>query len=271
MGERASADRTFRGSIPDVYERLMVPMLFRDYALDLAQRIAPHRPARILELAAGTGILTRALVDALPDATIVSTDVSPPMVDRASATVASSNVEWRVADATELPFADGTFDAVVCQFGIMFFPDRVRAAREARRVLSPDGRFVFNTWDRTGLNPIPMILGAAVDRLFEHGASRFMDRLPHGYHNRDAIRNDLAAAGFDAPAHLQRVVLMSRAADAHEAARAFCFGSPLLNLLTEAGIDPQAATELGASMLTDRFGDGPIAAPMAALVVTAER
>jgi len=144
-----SADKAFAGSIPEVYDTILVPMVFASYAEDLARRVAARRPGRVLEIAAGTGVLTRALATALPEsAAIIATDLNQPMLDRASLVGTCRTVEWRQADAMALPFGDGSFDAVVCQFGAMFFPDKAHAFAQARRVLAPGGFLLFNVWDR---------------------------------------------------------------------------------------------------------------------------
>jgi ubiquinone/menaquinone biosynthesis C-methylase UbiE len=152
----AKADTVFSGSIPALYDKYLGPLIFEPYAEDLAQRLSALDAARVLEAAAGTGIVTRALLHALPGSVaIVATDLNQPMVDHAAAQVSSSRVTWQKADAQSLPFPDGVFDAVVCQFGVMFFPDKRQAYREARRVLKPGGRFIFNVWDKLNTTSSP--------------------------------------------------------------------------------------------------------------------
>ena len=145
----ATTDKIFAGSIPEVYERFLVPLIFEPYALDLARRLAKTKPGAVLETAAGTGVLTRAIASALPTpARMTATDLNQPMLDHAkSRQPADSRIEWRQADALALPFEDRSFDAVACQFGVMFFPDKVQGYREARRVLKPGGHFFFSVWD----------------------------------------------------------------------------------------------------------------------------
>src|SRR5687767_1020758 len=147
-----ASDTVFAGSIPELYDRCLGPFLFEPYAADLAERAAALRPRRVLETAAGTGIVTAALRRALPDAEIVATDLNPDMLRVAEAKAGSSDIVFAPADAQALPFPDGGFDLVVCQFGAMFFPDRVAAYREARRMLAPGGAFLFNVWDRLEAN-----------------------------------------------------------------------------------------------------------------------
>ena len=146
-------DAIFAGTIPELYEKHLVPLIFEPYALDLARRLAERSPARILEVAAGTGVVTRAMASALPaGVSIVATDLNQAMLDRAAAVGTARPVEWRPADAMALPFADAEFDAVVCQFGAMFFPQKAKAFAESRRVLRPGGAFLFNVWDQIAQN-----------------------------------------------------------------------------------------------------------------------
>src|SRR3954452_24830453 len=143
-------DKVFAGSIPENYDRYMVPLIFEPFAADLAQRAASFSPSAVLEIAAGTGVVTRALAPKLsPGASYTVTDLNQPMLDyAASQQPADSRISWRQADALALPFEEGSFDVVCCQFGAMFFPDRHLGFSEARRVLKPGGSFVFNVWDR---------------------------------------------------------------------------------------------------------------------------
>ena len=177
-------DKLFAGSIPEFYDRYLGPLIFAPYADDLAARVARLAPKRVLETAAGTGIATRALAQALPEtASIVATDLNPAMIDFAAAKTKARNVSWRQADALALPFEDGAFDAVACQFGVMFFPDKRAGYREALRVLAPGGRFVFSVWDRIEDNEVPRIVTDAVAALFPGDPPRFLARTPHGHHD----------------------------------------------------------------------------------------
>src|SRR5919206_2122742 len=176
--------RLFEGSIPETYDRYLGPLLFEPYARDLAARLADLAPARVLETAAGTGVATRALVRALPaGAVIIATDLNRPMLDLAAARLETAEVTWQQADALALPFADGTFDAVVCQFGAMFFPDKAAAHREARRVLRRGGRFVLSVWDRLERNELAQLVDGAVAARFPEDPPRFLARVPYDYHD----------------------------------------------------------------------------------------
>ena len=160
-------DRLFIGSIPELYDAYLVPLIFEAYAADIVARLASRPLTRVLEIAAGTGVVTRAMASMLPEnVSIVATDLNQPMIDRACTIGTSRAVEWRQADAMQLPFRDGTFDAVVCQFGVMFFPDKARAYSEARRMLRPGGVFMFNVWDRIEDNEFADIVTMALGTLF---------------------------------------------------------------------------------------------------------
>src|SRR4051794_14558032 len=190
-------DRQFAGSIPETYDRYLGPLLLEPYARDLAARLADLAPARVLETAAGTGVATRALARALPAGTpIVATDLNRPMLDLAAARMETAEVTWQQADALALPFADGTFDAVAFQFGAMFFPDRAAGYREARRVLRRGGRFVLSVWDRMGCKELAPGVAGALAAQSPEDPPRFLARVLYGYHDADAIIDELRAAGF---------------------------------------------------------------------------
>ncbi len=185
---KPETDKTFAGSIPKFYEEHLVPLIFEPYAGELASRLASRKLTRkltrVLEVAAGTGVVTRHLASALPkDVSIVATDLNQPMLDMAAEMGISRPVEWRAADAMQLPFEDGEFDAVVCQFGVMFFPDKAKAFAEARRVLRPTGVLLFNVWDRIEENEFADTVTTALESLFPKDPPRFLARTPHGYHD----------------------------------------------------------------------------------------
>ena len=265
-----TGDLKFAGAIPEIYDRYMVPLIFEPYARDLAARVAAERSRDVLETAAGSGVVTRALAPLLPaDARYVVTDLNPPMLDRARAQQPPDDrIDWRQADATQLPFEAGTFDAVVCQFGTMFFPDRPRGFAEARRVLRPGGLFLFNTWDRISENPFPHVVLQALADLFPDDPPDFMERIPHGYHDAGRIAADMRSGGFDA-VHIDNVTVMARAASVGDVAVAFCQGTPMRNEIEERGADLDRVTAVARARLAARFGEGPVEAPIRAHVVTA--
>lgn len=269
----SDTDKLFAGSIPALYDALMVPLIFEPYAVDLAARLKSRPLFRVLEVAAGTGVVTRAMADALPDSVgIVATDLNQAMVDHASLAGTTRPVEWRQADALDLPFGDASFDAVVCQFGAMFFPDKVRAFSEARRVLRPGGVFIFSVWDRIGENEFADTVTTALEALFPDDPPRFLARTPHGYNDPESIRRDLADAGFGGPATIETITARSRAESALAPAIAYCQGTPLRNEIEARGASGlDAATALAARALARRFGSGAVDGKIQALVVTVER
>ena len=215
----------FKHSTPELYDRYMGPLLFEPYAKVVAERAALLEPGRILETAAGTGIVTRALHGALPQAQIVATDVNPVMLEAAAQRLGSDRVSFQPADAQNLPFDDETFDLVVCQFGVMFFPEKVRANGEARRVLRSNGHYLLVSFDRLERNPVPEAVGTAVAALFPDDPPGYMERGPFSYVDPALIEHDLLAAGFT-HVKLETVGLTSRVT-ARDAAMGMVLGSPL--------------------------------------------
>ncbi len=264
------SDKVFAGSIPEIYERYLVPLIFEPYAADLAARVREAKVERVLEIAAGTGVVTRAMAKALPSsARITATDLNEPMLNHAKTKLADPRVAWKVADAQALPFDDQSFDAVVCQFGAMFFPDKVKAYKEARRVLKPGGRYFFNVWDRIADNEFADVVTQAVGEMFPDDAPLFLARTPHGHHDVGRIRADLTAAGFSdiaAEAKDER----SKAPSPREPAIAYCEGTPLRNEIeTRDKSRLQEATSRGADAIARRFGTGPVDGRIRAIVITA--
>lgn len=265
-------DRAFAGSIPALYDRLLVPLIFEPYATDLAARCARLRPRDVLELAAGTGAVTRHLAATLPDGAITATDLNQAMLDHAAAVGTARPVTWRQADAMNLPFDDATFDVVAAQFGVMFFPDRAAAFVEARRVLQPGGTLLFNVWDDIAENAFAAIVTDALAPLFPNDPPRFLARLPHGYHDRAVIARDLASGGFTAPARFETIAARSHADSARTVAVAMCQGTPLRNEIVARGADRlDEATEAATAALEARFGRGAVDAPIRAIVVSVAR
>jgi ubiquinone/menaquinone biosynthesis C-methylase UbiE len=253
-------DSNFAGRIPELYDRLLVPMLFESYATDTAKRAAALAPSRVLETAAGTGAVTRAMARALPDhADIVATDLNQAMLDRASMTPTARPVAWRLANALQLPFDDASFDIVVCQFGAMFFPDKVAAYREAHRVLRPGGAFLFSVWDRIEENEFADTITQALGALFPEDPPLFMKRTPHGYFDHEVITRDLVNAGFDATPRIDTAARRSHASSAQEVAIAYCQGTPLRNdIEARAHTSLDEATSACATAIAARFGSGTI-------------
>lgn len=266
-------DAVFAGSIPEVYDRYLVPLIFEPYAADLASRVAIRQPARVLELAAGTGVLTRQLARALaPDVSIVATDLNRPMLSQAAAIGTSRPIMWRQADAMQLPFPDQAFDVVVCQFGVMFFPDKVQAFAEARRVLRSDGQFMFNVWDRSEHNEFADVVTWSLAGLFPNDPPRFLDRVPHGYHDLSMITQDLERGGFTRAPEVTTLSARSRADSPRIPAVAYCQGTPLRNEIEAR--DPSRlaeATDIAAKAIASRFGSGKVDGKIQAHIIHVER
>ena len=266
------SDKLFSGSIPKLYEQYLVPLIFQPYAEDLVARVAQAPGQRVLEIAAGTGVVTRALAAALPaDAQIVATDLNPAMLQEAQSIGVSRPVEWKQADAMVLPFGDAGFDTVVCQFGVMFMPDKGKAFAEARRVLRPGGRLIFNVWGGLDRNDIARIVHQAVAALFPSDPPGFLGRTPYAYFHHDVIARDLAAAGFSTPASFDVVSARSRATP-EDAAIGYVQGTPLRSEIEARDASRLAeATGAAARAIAEAFGSGPIDAAIEAHVVTVTR
>ena len=267
-----STDKVFAGSIPEFYDTYLVPLIFEPYAVDLAARLALRPLASVLEIAAGTGVVTRAMASALPDAvSILATDLNEPMINHASALGTQRPVEWRQADAMALPFEDGTFDAVVCQFGVMFFPEKSKAYAEVRRVLRPGGVFVFNVWDRIEENEFADTVTTALQTLFPGDPPRFLARTPHGYHDKKTIERDLAKGGFTASPEITTLAARSRAKSFKSPAIAYCQGTPLRNEIEARDASRLGdATHVAAEAIGERFGHGAVDGKIQAHIVTIE-
>jgi ubiquinone/menaquinone biosynthesis C-methylase UbiE len=268
-----ATDKLFAGSIPEIYDRYLVPLIFEAYARALAARLAQVNPTDVLETAAGTGVLTRALASRLPaQARIVATDLNQPMLDRAAARQSpDARIAWRQADALALPFGDQSFDAVACQFGVMFFPDKPQGYREARRVLRPGGHLLFDVWDKISENEFARVVTEALAQVFPDDPPRFMARTPHGYHDLRQIRDELTAVGFGSIS-IETLVETSRAAVPRDVAIAFCQGTPLRNEIEARDASRlEDATNAASEALARRFGAGPLGGRMSAHVIDAVR
>jgi ubiquinone/menaquinone biosynthesis C-methylase UbiE len=264
-------DKVFAGSVPENYDRYMVPLIFEPYAADLARRAASLSPSAVLEIAAGTGVVARALAPKLSaGASYTVTDLNQPMLDYAASRQGpDARIKWRQADALALPFENAAFDLVCCQFGAMFFPDRPSAYREAKRVLKPAGHFLFNVWDRIEENVFADDVTNALARIFPNDPPRFMARTPHGYHDTALIRSELEEAGFSRVT-IETHAEQSRASSPRIPAVAYCQGTVLRNEIEarEAG-KLDAATDYVAAAIADKHGRGEVAAKIQAHIVVA--
>jgi len=267
------SDHIFTGSIPKLYEMYSVPMIFAPFAAGLVSRLPIDNLSRVLEIAAGTGVVTRELAARLPQGTdIVATDLNEPMLEHAESLGTARPVQWKQADAMALPFPNESFDAVICQFGVMFFPDKAKAFAEMHRVMRPGGTLVFSTWDRIEDNEFADTVTEAVAALFPVDPPRFHARVPHGYHSPEVIARDLKAGGFHATPKIETVTARSEAKASRVPALAFCQGTPLRN-----EIEARDASLLGeatmraAKAIADQFGKGEISGKIQALFVTATK
>lgn len=267
------SDTVFAGSIPAFYERYMVPLIFEPYAAIVADRLKGRPLSSLLEVACGTGVVTRALASALPSTVeIIATDLNQAMLDHAATLPISRAVKWRQADATVLPFEDESFDAVVCQFAVMFIPDKAKVLSEARRVLRPGGVFVFDVWGPIEENEFADVITTALGSVFPGDPPRFLARTPHGYHDTRVIQADLRKAGFTKDPLIETIDARSRASSPRIPAIAYCQGTPLkteIEARNPSLLDE--ATKTAAEAIAIRFGQGEVDGKIQAHLITVER
>jgi ubiquinone/menaquinone biosynthesis C-methylase UbiE len=263
----------FTGSVPENYDRYLGPVLFEPYARDLAARLDVNEGARVLELACGTGILTRFLRERLPrGARLTATDLNEAMMDYAARKFSREDaVEWRQADATDLPFGDESFDAVACQFGFMFVPDKAKAFGEARRVLKPGGSLLFNVWDALERNDLAHVAHTTISKFFESDPPTFYE-VPFSLSDADAVASLLASAGFE-DIKSTPLALPSISPSAEEAARGLVEGNPVIASI-RGRLTPSDVPKIEAAVaeaLAARCGDAPVEGKMRAFVFEAAR
>ena len=262
---------TFAQSVPENYERYLGPMFFDPYAQDLAARLQVKDGIRVLEVACGTGIVTRRLRERMPTGSkLVATDLSEPMLAFARQKFGPDfDVEWQQADAVALPFADGSFDAVVCQFGLMFMPDKAAAVREAHRVLTPGGQFLCNVWDSLANNDFAQVAHTTAISFFESDPPRFYET-PFGFHDVKMLQALLTDAGFQ-NVTVRPVDLPCVSPSASDAAKGLVGGTPLTIQITERNGDQEAITAAVADAVRTRFGNDPARSRMRALICAGTR
>jgi len=249
----------------EAYERWLVPTVFHPFAVDLARRASARAPHRVLEIAAGTGVLTRELAAVVTSAAVTATDLNEAMVDIGR--LRAPNAAWRQADAMSLPFDADEFDLIVCQFGAMFFPNKPAAFTEARRVLTPDGTLLINSWGTIDGHDFETALVAGLERAFPHDPPRFIVTVPHGYADRDLIVADLEAGGFRCVA-VETLTLEGHAVSAADLATGYCTGTPLRAEIEARG-DLATAKAIVAEEMEARLGTGAVTGRMTAHVIEA--
>lgn len=268
----AERDAAFVGSVPENYDRYLGPLLFREYAEAMAARLQPAPGMRTLETACGTGIVTEQLLARLAgQGNLVASDLNEPMLAYAAAKLSGAEaVAWKEADATNLPFEDRSFDAVVCQFGLMFFPDKLAGVREAFRVLKPGGQFFVSVWDRLDDNPVQRITHDTVATFFPSDPPQFYT-IPSSLHDVAVVRGFLESAGFE-DIHWERLDAAGISPSAAEAARGLIEGNPIYLAIMErrasALQDIEAAV---AAKLAAALGDRPLRCPLKAIFFTGRR
>lgn len=262
----------FVGSIPENYDRYLGPVLFEPYAADLVARLNVPEQASVLEIACGTGVVTRRLRDRLDSSVrIVATDLNEAMMSYAAQKFRlEDRIEWKQADATELPFADRSFDAAVCQFGLMFIPDKEKAVREAYRVLRPGGTFLFSVWDKIERNGLARTAHTTVAKYFADNPPDFYE-VPFSFHDPETIKALLFAAGFD-NLQVTSLAMTSHASAAREVARGLIHGNPIINALRERCESkiPEIEAEVSA-VIAAKYGDHPVQAKMEALIISSRK
>jgi ubiquinone/menaquinone biosynthesis C-methylase UbiE len=261
----------FIGDIPKFYDQHLGPIIFQDYAADLARRAAAIGAKEVLEIAAGTGVSTVALRQALPASTrITATDLNAPMLEIARAKLPSSaNVAFQQADAMALPFNDAAFDLIAIQFGVMFFPDKPAAFAEARRVLKTGGTLLFNAWGRMDANPFAETANAAGQHFLPANPPKFY-LTPFGYADPAQVRADLAKANFGDVTH-EVVRFNKEVRDWRHFAQGAVWGNPMLADLQAGDINPDDVVAYIAEQLTARFGPAPARMPLEATVYAARK
>ncbi len=269
----SETDKVFAGSIPDIYDEFLVPLIFEPYADDLSRRIAALEPKTVLETAAGSGVVTRALAPRLAEDTCyVVTDLNQPMLDRAKRQQPPDDrLAWQQADALNLPFKDEAFDVICCQFGVMFFPDKVEGYRSAHRTLREGGKFIFNVWDHIRENAFAHSVTNSASAYFTDDPPLFLARTPHGYHDVEKIDSDLRAAGFE-QIEIHTISHQSTAATPRIPAVAYCQGTPLRNELEARNPDLlDDVTDSAARDIEKTFGSGPVAGKIKGHVIVAKK
>jgi ubiquinone/menaquinone biosynthesis C-methylase UbiE len=262
---------SFSGSVPANYDRYMGPLFFEPYALDLASRIKDGDIKKVLEIACGTGRVTKQLRRSLPSPVeITATDISSEMIEVAKTQfLPEENIEFRVADAQALPFSDSTFDLVVCQFGFMFVPDKQKAFGEAFRVLKQEAMLLFNTWDKIENNPLSNTLKNIVEEYFGNQNAAEFFKVPFSMFSKEDIRSLLNEAGFK-KIDIELITKEGVALSASDAAKSLIFGTPAFKEISEADTSaPEKIVAIAEKEIAELYGNKPSKSELNAWVVEA--
>lgn len=223
----------FAGDVPANYDKYLGPILFEPYALDLVDNLKNEKTEHVLELACGTGRVTRHLVDLIPDnGSLMATDLNPGMLEIAQSKIKSEKILWKIVNAQDLPFYNGQFDHVVCQFGVMFFPDKEKSFREVNRVLKAGGKYIFYTWESVENNPRIDLMWKVIEEVFGSESPDFLQKGPHSFFNKKEIEHLLVNAGFK-NVRIETVAKTPKYNQPDDLIKGFTEGSPLANYLSE--------------------------------------
>lgn len=258
----------FTGSVPLYYQSGLVPAIFEDYAVDLARRVAACEPISVLELASGTGVLTRLLRDTLAKETrIIASDLNEPMLEVARQKFkAGEAVTFKAVNAMDIPLGDGAVDVIACQFGVMFFPDKVRSYREAHRVLGPGGRYIFSAWDSHDHNPFAALAQAVIEVEYPDNTPGFY-HVPFHYHNANKMKQDMETAGFSS-VDVEQITLTKEVRSLKAFAAGLVSGNPLAEEVRIRGGDPEVLIAKILGSFEAEFGVNGNKMPLSAYVVT---
>jgi ubiquinone/menaquinone biosynthesis C-methylase UbiE len=265
-----SQHTSFTGSVPENYDKYLGPFLFEHYASVIANRLSRIKPSKILDIACGTGIVTKKIEEALPNSQIIGLDLNPDMIEFGRKKLKNSSIEWKVANAVNLPFDDDTFDAVVCQFGVMFFPDKAAAFKEARRVLKPNGTFIFNTWDSLETNELFLTSDKVINRIFTNNPPDFY-KVPFSFYDTKEIEKLLNEAGFS-DIKIEYIKTKGENESVKSLAIGLVEGNPIYGQITErdASKIPFIKSEIEKDV-SSRFGDNPVKADLSAIMCTCRK
>jgi SAM-dependent methyltransferase len=267
----ADSNASFTGSIPEYYDKYLGPILFEEYSIDIAQRTRIPSGGNALEIAAGTGLASIHLGKAMPeDAQLTVTDLNEAMLEMAKQKIGrAKNIQFEIADGQELPYDDSSFDGVICQFGIMFFPDKQKGVEEAFRVLKPGGEYLFSVWDSYEHNPLIKLVNESLGIIFPKDPPSFLD-VPFGYFKIDEIKRILENAKFEG-IEIEVLPQPIRTEDATNVANGFILGNPLSLQIPELGADLDNVIETITAEVVKQYGPDAIESRKQAIVFKAHK